>query len=237
MTTEMQLRAETVESDLRKSSQIRNQEMTKRLSALEIELAEEKNVRKINEYEGKQTLSELSIEFEVQRSELTRIVREKDVLHERLRDVEGKYEVDKKQFIQYRKDTAASILAMDKTIKEYKINVAELEGRILKAKSIELDNQYKSQIMLSNMDALKSEQSALIDAIKKESQIRATDMEKLYVEKLEKIKENTREALDKVCINERENENSCIFFIEEHAHTDIFFTHSRCRSESLILYV
>ena len=77
MTTEMQLRAETVESDLRKSSQIRNQEMTKRLSALEIELAEEKNVRKINEYEGKQTLSELSIEFEVQRSELTRIVREK----------------------------------------------------------------------------------------------------------------------------------------------------------------
>ena len=190
--------------------------MTKRLSALEIELAEEKNVRKINEYEGKQTLSELSIEFEVQRSELTRIVREKDVLHERLRDVEGKYEVDKKQFIQYRKDTAASILAMDKTVKEYKINVAELEGRILKAKSIELDNQYKSQIMLSNMDSLKSEQSALIDAIKKESQIRATDMEKLYVEKLEKIKENTRETLDKVCINERENENSCIFFIEDY---------------------
>ena len=190
--------------------------MTKRLSALEIELAEEKNVRKINEYEGKQTLSELSIEFEVQRSELTRIVREKDVLHERLRDVEGKYEVDKKQFIQYRKDTAASILAMDKTVKEYKINVAELEGRILKAKSIELDNQYKSQIMLSNMDSLKSEQSALIDAIKKESQIRATDMEKLYVEKLEKIKENTREALDKVCINERKNENSCIFLIEDY---------------------
>lgn len=194
----MQLRAETVESDLRKSNQIRTQEMNKRLSVLEIELAEEKNVRKINEYEGKQTLSELSIEFEVQRSELTRIVREKDVLHERLRDVEGKYESDKKQSIQYRKDTAATILTMDKTVKEYKINVAELEGRILKAKSIDLDNQYKSQIMVSNMDALKTEQSAFIDAIKKESQIRATDMEKLYIEKLEKIKENAREALDKV---------------------------------------
>ena len=87
---------------------------------------------------------------------------------------------------------------MDKTAKEYKINVAELEGRILKAKSIDLDNQYKSQIMVSNMDALKTEQSAFIDAIKKESQIRATDMEKLYIEKLEKIKENAREALDKV---------------------------------------
>ena len=203
MTTEMQLRAETVESDLRKSNQIRTQEMNKRLSVLEIELAEEKNVRKINEYEGKQTLSELSIEFEVQRSELTRIVREKDVLHERLRDVEGKYESDKKQSIQYRKDTAATILTMDKTVKEYKINVAELEGRILKAKSIDLDNQYKSQIMVSNMDALKTEQSAFIDAIKKESQIRATDMEKLYIEKLEKIKENAREALDKVCITDK----------------------------------
>lgn len=199
----MQLRAETVESDLRKSNQIRTQEMNKRLSVLEIELAEEKNVRKINEYEGKQTLSELSIEFEVQRSELTRIVREKDVLHERLRDVEGKYESDKKQSIQYRKDTAATILTMDKTVKEYKINVAELEGRILKAKSIDLDNQYKSQIMVSNMDALKTEQSAFIDAIKKESQIRATDMEKLYIEKLEKIKENAREALDKVCITDK----------------------------------
>ena len=47
LTTEMQLRAESVETDLRKSHQIRAQELTRRLSAGEIELAEEKNARKV----------------------------------------------------------------------------------------------------------------------------------------------------------------------------------------------
>lgn len=200
MTTEIQLRAETVEADVRKSSQIRIQELNKRISALEVELAEEKNVRKINEYGGKQTLSELTIEFEVQRSELTRIVREKDALHEKFRDVDGKYEAEKKQLIHYRKETTANIVAMDKTIKENKLKMAELEGRILKIRSVELDNQYKSQMLLTNIETLKKEQLATVDAMRKDTQMREANMEKTYVEKLEKIKENTREALDKVRI-------------------------------------
>jgi hypothetical protein len=36
--------------------------------------------------------------------------------------------------------------------------------------------------------------------MRSEMKIKLNDMEKLYIEKLEKIKENTREALDKVCI-------------------------------------
>ena len=203
LTTEMQLRAESVETDLRKSHQIRAQELTRRLSALEIELAEEKNARKVFEYESKQTVSELSTELEVQRSELTRITREKDVLHEKVRDFEGKYENEKRTLVQNRKETSATILNLDKTIKEYKNNIIDLEARILQAKKNELENQFASQMLVANMDSQKIEKAAMIEAMQRETQSRASELEKMYVDKLEKIKENTRDALDKVRKNKK----------------------------------
>lgn len=198
LTTEMQLRAESVESDLRKSNQLRAQELNRRLSALEIELVEERNVRKVAEYQTKQEYTELSAEFEVQKSELTRITREKDVLHEKVRVLESKYESEKSTLLQYRKESTSTIVTMDKTIKEYKIKIAELEARILQAKAAELDNQFASQMLLANMDSQKAEQSAIVEAMRRETQVKAGDLEKLYVDKLEKIKENTRDALEKV---------------------------------------
>ena len=204
LTTEMQLRAESVETDLRKSHQIRAQELTRRLSALEIELAEEKNARKVFEYESKQTVSELSTELEVQRSELTRITREKDVLHEKVRDFEGKYENEKRTLVQNRKETSATILNLDKTIKEYKNNIIDLEARILQAKKNELENQFAAQMLVANMDSQKIEKAAMIEAMQRETQSRASELEKMYVDKLEKIKENTRDALDKVRKNKNE---------------------------------
>ena len=199
LTTEMQIRAESVESELRKANQLRSQELNRRLAALEIELAEEKNTKKIVEYQAKQAMTELTAEFEVQRSELTRISREKDVLHEKVRDIEGKYEMDKKQFAIFKKESTATISSLEKVAKDFRLKITESEAKILDAKSTELDNIFASQMQKAANESLRNEQSATIESLKRESHQRAADLEKVYVEKLGRIKENTREALEKVC--------------------------------------
>jgi hypothetical protein len=198
LTTETQIRAETVESDLRKSNQVRAQDLNKRLAALEIELAEERNVKKVAEYQSKSVIAELTAEFEVQRSELTRILREKDVLHEKVRDLETKYDTDKKQSTTYRKETTGTISALERTIREMKMRIADYEAKMIVAKSTELDNQFAAQMLKASAESLKAEQTAAVEALKRESYLKVTDLEKTYVDKLERIKENTRDALDKV---------------------------------------
>lgn len=183
---------------MRKSNQLRTQELNKRLSGLEIELAEEKNSRKIVEYQSKQAVEELTAEFEVQRSELTRITREKDVLHEKVRDLEGRYDGDKKLAATYRKEATTANGILEKKVKEMKAKISDFEAKILHAKSVELDYQFAAQMLKSNMDSLKAENIATADALKRESLQKATDLEKMFIEKLERIKESTREALEKV---------------------------------------
>lgn len=197
-TTTIQIRSESVESELRKSNQLRTQELNKRLSGLEIELAEEKNSRKIVEYQSKQAVEELTAEFEVQRSELTRITREKEVLHEKVRDLEGRYEGDKKLAATYRKEVTTTNSILEKKVKEMKVKISDFEAKILHAKSVELDHQFAAQMLKSNMDSLKAENVATADALKRESLQKATELEKTFIEKLQRIKESTREALEKV---------------------------------------
>jgi hypothetical protein len=177
---------------------VRAQDLNKRLAALEIELAEEKNVKKVAEYQSKSVIAELTAEFEVQRSELTRILREKDVLHEKVRDLETKYDTDKKQSTTYRKETTGTIATLERTVREMKMRIADYEAKIIVAKSTELDSQFAAQMLKASAESLKAEQTAAVEALKRESYLKVTDLEKTYVDKLERIKENTREALEKV---------------------------------------
>mmetsp|Transcript_26153 Transcript_26153/g.24991 ORF Transcript_26153/g.24991 Transcript_26153/m.24991 type:complete len:609 (-) Transcript_26153:112-1938(-) len=197
MTTEIQLRNESIESEMRKSFQTRAEDLSKRLSVVEIELAEEKSSKKVNEYQSKQVVDELGVELEVQRSEGARLQREKEIIHQKLRDLEMRGTEDKKASSITRKENIICIGNMDKIVKESKIRINELEAKVFKAKSADLENQYLSQSLQGNISTLKSEQSALIEIMRSEMKIKLNDMEKLYIEKLEKIKENTREALDK----------------------------------------
>jgi hypothetical protein len=177
---------------------LRTQELNKRLAGLEIELAEEKNSRKVAEYQSKQAAEELSAEFEVQRSELTRITREKDVLHEKVRDLEGRYENDRKLAATYRKEATATNSILEKKVREMKVKISEFEAKILHAKSVELDHQFAAQMLKANVESLKADNVATADALKRDSLKRAADLEKTFIEKLERIKENTRDALEKV---------------------------------------
>ena len=53
----------------------------------------------------------------MQRSEIARLTREKDVLHDRLREAENKLEGEKKAAGVYRRDVAAKLQAADHALK------------------------------------------------------------------------------------------------------------------------
>lgn len=169
-----------------------------RISGLEIQLAEEKNEKKIIEYQSKQTINQLSAENEVQKSEITRISREKDILHEKIRDIEEKIENEKKTLVLHKKESSTIIQNLEKNLRDSKIIMNDLEAKILHFKSVELENQFTTQNLNNSIEMMKIEHIAIVDGLKKEAQYSSSELERLYVEKLEKIKENTREALSKV---------------------------------------
>lgn len=48
-------------TEMRKSFQTRAEDLSKRLSSLEIELADERSTKKVNEYQSKQVIDELGM--------------------------------------------------------------------------------------------------------------------------------------------------------------------------------
>jgi chromosome segregation ATPase len=195
--TEMQVRAEAVESELRKEHQYKIQEITKKLAAAELQLAEEKMTSKTAELKNKKEQEEIEAELDVLKSELARISREKDVLHEKVRELEGKLDGEKRATASIRRESTTMVRALEATVKELKYKVTDLEAKNLHAKTAEIDLQYSLQTVQGKLDGIQAENSAVIEALKNEARQRALEQDKLYAEKLEKIKENSRAVIEK----------------------------------------
>ena len=195
--TEIQMRAESVETELRKANQQLAHELNRRIAHLEMELAEEKALRKTAEYQSRQTTEDLTTDVEVQRSELARLQREKDVLHDRLREMESKLESEKKAGVLHRREAGAKLQASDHALTDLRQRAMDLEGRLLKSKSADLDHQYTQQALQAKLDAAVAEHAALLEAVKAEAALRVSEMDRTYAEKLEQIKQRSREEIEK----------------------------------------
>jgi hypothetical protein len=195
--SEVQMRAETVETELRKANQQISHELNRRIANLEMELAEEKALRKTAEYQSRQTVEDLTTDVEVQRSELSRLQREKDVLHDKLREHEHKLESEKKAGVVYRREAGAKLQAAEHALKDLRQRAMDLEGRLLKSKSTDLDHQYTQQALQAKLDAAQAEHAALLEAVKAEAALRVSELDRTYAEKLELIKDRSREAVEK----------------------------------------
>ena len=197
MATEIQMRAESIETELRKTNQQTSQELNRRIANLEMELAEEKSLRKTAEYTARQMVEDLTTDVEVQRSELSRLQREKDVLHDKLRDYESKLDSEKKSSGVYKRDAGAKLTAADHALKDLRTRVMELENKLLKAKSSELDHQYTQQALQAKLESSQAEHVALLEAVKAEAALRVSELDRTYADKLEKVKINGRDAVEK----------------------------------------
>ena len=194
---EIQVRAESVETDLRKTIQQQKQEFNKRIAILEVELADERSMRKTQEYQMKRSIDDITIECDIQKSEFSRIQREKDILHDKLREHDSKFDMEKKSNAVYKKDMTSKLSTAETVIKDLRAKIAELDGKLLRAKALELDHQFAMQGLQGKLEASQAEQTALVEAMQKESQIRLQVIEQTFVSKVEKVKENSRQLMEK----------------------------------------
>jgi hypothetical protein len=112
--TEMQLRAEGNEAELRRAHQIQLQEFRRRLAVLELQLAEATHTIKTNECHNSTALDQAVLERDGAKSELSRVSREKDVLLTRLRELEGLVVTDKQQLAALQSESAAKQASLEK---------------------------------------------------------------------------------------------------------------------------
>jgi len=138
--SEMQLKAETVEADLRRTHIFQMSELRKRYGAAELELADARQFHKTYETQTSQVTERLTVELEASQSELSRSKREKDILHSKLRELEIQLDGEKR---------AASAM---KSELGTRIQQAEVTGRETKATMEALESRYTSYFSINNIE-------------------------------------------------------------------------------------
>jgi chromosome segregation ATPase len=191
------MRAESIENDLRKEHLIKVNELTKKLSSVELQLAEERKASTQSEINSKQAHEELTAEVEVIKSELSRITREKEVLHEKVRDLEAKLEGEKRQVVSIRRESDTIMKNLQGTIKELKYKASDLQDK--NSHSIKIEQELKDNLRAAHekLSASEAESHRKIESLEKERQKDLDDAARVYMEKIKELKENFKGELEK----------------------------------------
>jgi len=170
--TDMQNRYESGLSETRRSFQHEVQGLSKRNSSLESELCDEKNQRRrLEQQKLLEERNEIAEVLEL-RSELSRITREKDLLHEKLRDTESLAQEDKRN-----------------------VTLSKREHDEMKKSNNVMTKELKDLREKHTKDA--AEKEDLILALQKEMASRAINIEKLYKKNAEQLQKKYEYSLSK----------------------------------------
>jgi len=159
---EIQVRSESNESDMRRSHMSNLGDLKKRLATLELENLDFKSKLRSMESSKNSQEEQFKAEMSVVKGDVQRIKREKDTLHDKLREAEHATELEKRKNAGLRRDLAAKKEIMEIELGEEKDRTKELEP--LKMHCVELEarnkmlEQQNSEYLLANT-ALQSDAS------------------------------------------------------------------------------
>jgi chromosome segregation ATPase len=177
--TEIQSRFEAQDRDLRRNHLQQTQELQKRNTSIESDLANVKKELHSQVYQSSMQLEALKAENDVAKSEISRLKREKDILHEKLRDSDRR---------------ANSNSMLESTINEYKIkeSKAQKEINLLKLKLIDVEKAYESLVI--KHDHLTREHSSSMELLHQETKARLTALQASYSNKVTELHEKLKEV-------------------------------------------
>lgn len=149
---EMQIRAESLESELRKTYFHQLLEARQRSESLELELCEVRESQRHAEMQMKISLEQSSADCDRLRSENSRLAREKDVLHGHLRDLELRNEGERRSVAEAKrareevqrllKGRDSEIAAVRHTLDELNMEITNLNDAIVR-KDLEHKKQWE----------------------------------------------------------------------------------------------
>lgn len=166
---EMQMRAESLETDMRRNHSIILQENNKRITNLELELVEERNARRKMEVDKIARTQHENAEIEVLRSEVARLKREKEIIHEKLRESDRIVEDEKREANTIKRDALTKVSLVEQSLQVTKTSMKELESKYASA-----------QVEINQVMKEKDHNAALIEALQKESAARMSALERMF---------------------------------------------------------
>jgi chromosome segregation ATPase len=128
--SEMQLRAESMEGELRRAHYVVLQETKKRHALTELDLADATHSVQSLQEQLEALRDQLTLEKDSVTSELSRVRREKDVLHGKLRDYETTLESTRKKGLQTQQDLLVKVNLAEKQLREAQAVMASLQVKL-----------------------------------------------------------------------------------------------------------
>lgn len=196
-TSEMQLRAESIQADLKRSSTSQTQEMRKKYAQVETELATARHALKVAETKSANQYDHERLELDGLQSELSRVKREKETLHIKIREMEGAIDTSKRELTSHKHDLNGRVEVAQRSQREYASTVKSLEGqlRASQQRGRQVDQALAAAKDTNVQQELRlAEQSRAMDALKLEfqKQSKAT-----YERLMEDMKKKLRSSVTK----------------------------------------
>ena len=185
---ELQIRTESNDRELRRSHQQQISELNKRYTNNEMELS---NLRKESFSNNNQlTLKneQNKIELENCKSEISRLKREKDVLHDKYRDLERRYESNTSKTSLEITELKGKIVQNELNLSDYRNKETKLQRDCNQYKTLNRELQQSLDLLSIKYEKLENENKNFIETIQNETKKRLEILQLNYKTKLDSLK-------------------------------------------------
>ena len=163
-TIEIQVRTEAQESEARRANLAAMQQLNKKIHSLELQLADSDRIVRAAAEARDAVLESSSTEAEVLRSEVARFKREKETLHDKLRELEHAVEGERRKVTALKREQSSRKEYFDVDLREERNRITALETELTLAKIREAElNSHKSEVERKVVD-----QTSLIESLQAE---------------------------------------------------------------------
>ena len=185
---EIQLRAEGLLAEQRKTYHHQLLDARQRIDTLELSTLEAGEAKKLHDSQQTQVLDQYQTEASSLRSDVTRLQREKEILHGQLRSVEQKYASEKQRGVESKRSSEE----LQRTLK-VRMKTLEAERNAV-AKKL-LTSQHSIQDMQTQQEQMQRTHEKHLDTVQREDEQRFEELGKTYRHKLEDMKGKVKKAV------------------------------------------
>lgn len=169
-TAEVQVRSEAQESETRRSYLAQTQLLQRRLGLLELEGADAAALARAADEAREAAASSSTAELDVLRSELGRLKREKDTLHDRCRELEHVCEGERRKSAALKREQASRKEYLDLDLRDERNKLSAAEGEVMMSKIREAELASQK----ADLERRVAEQAQTIESLTLEAKARLT---------------------------------------------------------------
>lgn len=185
---EVQLRAESLLAEQRKTYHHQLLEARQRIDTLELSTLEAAEEKKLHDSQHAQAVDQYHTESSALRSDVSRLQREKEILHGQLRSVEQKLASEKQRGVESKRTSEE----IQRTLKT-RMKTLEAERNAVSKKL--LHAQHSVEDLNTQMEQLKVSHEKHLESVQREDEQRYEELGKAYRHKLEDMKGKVKKAV------------------------------------------